>query len=151
MKSFAVIPTMLLAASSAPVESRDATEMDITDFKAQTLSTGDGATISYDIAIPGVLSTHCEYADSTSTTKLPDISSLIPCDDAAITWEFRQDPSQPGTSGRYRIVVTYIDPSGKGVAGFHEWPSTDFAEETVESSTEVVYGGEADFVISDLS
>lgn len=76
---------------------------------------------------------------------------LQPCDDAAVEWEFRQDPSMPGTSGQYRVVVTYAYDGAKRVAGYHEWPATDFPLESFGSTSETFYRGQPDFVISNLS
>ncbi|KAI0005837.1 hypothetical protein F4779DRAFT_620828 [Xylariaceae sp. FL0662B] len=154
MKSIAAIASLfLVAVSAAPVEQRQTpTEFDITKFSANTKPHGDGAFISFDIAIPSVKSTTCSYADTTSVSQLPAVS-MRPCDDAAFEWQFRQDPSQPGAQGRYRVVVTYaVNGVGDGrkVAGYHEWPATDFPLENFGSTVETFYRGEPDFVIDDL-
>ncbi|KAI1336263.1 hypothetical protein F5Y15DRAFT_209241 [Xylariaceae sp. FL0016] len=146
-KTFAVITSLLLAVSAAPAPSgkREASEMDITKFTASSNLNGNGASISYDIAIPGAISTHCSYTDSTSTTTMPSIS-FVACDDDAIEWEFHQDPAQPGGEGQYRIVITYADGSGSKVAGYHEWNPHDFPQQ--DSAT--VYTGASTFIITDL-
>ncbi|CAJ2500842.1 Uu.00g036950.m01.CDS01 [Anthostomella pinea] len=150
MKTVAVASSLLLTVAAVPVEQRQATEMDFTNFVANTIANGNGAVISYDIAIPGVMSTHCAYFDSTSTEELPSVSAAT-CDNSAMIWQFHQDPSLPGAEGQYRIVVTYIDASGVGHSGYHEWLPTDFPAETYGSTSETVYRGESSFVISDLS
>ncbi|KAI1074544.1 hypothetical protein F5B20DRAFT_586161 [Whalleya microplaca] len=151
MRVIAAISTLLVAVSAAPLEQRAAaSEMDITNFSANTAPHGDGAYISFDIAVPDASSTRCSYSDQTSVSQLPSVS-MRPCDDPAFQWQFRQDPSQPGTEGQYRVVVTYADGSGSRVGGYHEWPATDFPEESFGSTTETFYRGEPSFVITNLS
>ncbi|KAI2776206.1 hypothetical protein F4815DRAFT_362211 [Daldinia loculata] len=157
MKSVSILSSLLLGAVSvfgAPVTERQVeapTEFDITNFSANTLPHGTGAFISFDIAIPNTsVSTTCGYSDQSSVSKLPSVS-LRACDDPAFEWQFHQDPSQPGTEGRYRVVVTYAYDSPKKVAGFHEWPATEFPLENFGSTVATFYRGEPDFVIADVS
>ncbi|KAI6093399.1 hypothetical protein F4821DRAFT_222882 [Hypoxylon rubiginosum] len=158
MKTIAALSSLLLlgatSVSAAPVVERQTqapTEMDITAFSANTLPHGTAAFISFNIAIPNTsLSTTCSYTDHSSVSILPNVS-LRPCDDPAVEWQFNQDPSLPGTSGQYRVVVTYAYDGAKKVAGFHEWPATDFPLEDFGSTTATFYRGEPDFVISNLS
>jgi hypothetical protein len=184
MKYLALFTSFLLSTRASPVKQRQSTQATISDFSASTNPNGNGATyavhlllplydfgnvmpmyvrpnanlngsrrISYDISIPELLTTHCSYSDQTSGSKLPTVE-LTPCDDPSVRWQFRQDPSQPGTEGRYRIVVVILTPtsgSGEGgKAGFHEWVSTDFPLELVGSENETVYRGASEFAI-DLS
>ncbi|KAI0175493.1 hypothetical protein GGR52DRAFT_314363 [Hypoxylon sp. FL1284] len=158
MKTVAILSSLLLfgatSVSAAPVSERETqapTEMDITAFSANTQPHGDGAFISFNIAIPNTsMSTTCGYSDQTSVSVLPDVS-LRPCDDPAVEWQFRQDPSIPGTEGRYRVVITYAYDGVKRVAGYHEWPATDFPLESFGSTSETFYRGQPDFTITDLS
>ncbi|KAH9897392.1 hypothetical protein F4778DRAFT_232561 [Xylariomycetidae sp. FL2044] len=147
MKYTGVIAFFALAVSAATLKPRQSLEMDISNFSASTNPEGNGASISYDLTIPNVLSsTHCAYTDQTSTSDLPAIS-FTPCDDVAVEWQFHQDPSVPGAEGRYRIVITYADGSGARKAGFHEWAPTDFPEVDDETG----YSGPGEFVIADVS
>ncbi|KAL7628519.1 hypothetical protein AAE478_000034 [Parahypoxylon ruwenzoriense] len=159
MKTVTVLTSLLLfgasAVSAAPVTERQVqkpTEFDITNFSANTQPHGDGAFISFNLAVPGTsTSTQCGYSDSSSISALPSVP-MRPCDDPAVEWQFRQDPSVPGTEGRYRIVVTYAYGEGNArVAGFHEWPATDFPLESFGSTVETFYRGQPDFVIDNLS
>ncbi|GAP91682.1 hypothetical protein SAMD00023353_6900440 [Rosellinia necatrix] len=148
MKTFALLTCLLLGATATPVKQRQAiTQAQVSGFAASTNPNGDGATIAYDFEIPGVLATHCAYEDSTSGSTLPAVPLTTRCDDPAVRWQFRQDPSIPGTEGRYRIVVVRSLPdSAAEEAGFYEWPASDFP--LVEAET--VYQGASDFTI-DLS
>ncbi|KAI1799585.1 hypothetical protein F4811DRAFT_557662 [Daldinia bambusicola] len=156
MKSFAVLSSILLGAASvfgAPVTERAEapTEFDVTNFSANTLPHGTGAFISFDVAIPNTsIRTTCSYSDQTSVSTLPSVPQTE-CADPAFRWQFRQDPSLPGTEGRYRVVVIYAYDDPKAVAGFHEWPATDFPLENLGSTYATTYRGEPDFVISNLS
>ncbi|KAI1088234.1 hypothetical protein F5B19DRAFT_24646 [Rostrohypoxylon terebratum] len=154
MKTFAFVSALLLGASAAPVNERQVqapTEFDITSFSANTLPHGTGAFISFNIAVPDTsLSTTCSYSDHSSVSILPSVS-MRPCDDASVQWEFSQDPSQPGTDGSYRLVVTYAYDALVEIAGFHEWPATDFPLENFGSTVETFYTGTPDFTITNLS
>ncbi|KAI1205299.1 uncharacterized protein F4807DRAFT_443504 [Annulohypoxylon truncatum] len=154
MKTFAALSLLFLGASAVPVTERQTpapTEFDISSFSANTLPHGTGAFISFTITAPGTtLNTTCAYSDQSSASELPSVS-LRPCDDAAVEWEFMQDPAQPGTQGSYRIVVTYAYDAPKRVAGYHEWPATDFPLENFGSTVETFYTGTPDFVITNLT
>ncbi|KAI1103877.1 hypothetical protein F4804DRAFT_212018 [Jackrogersella minutella] len=158
MKTFATLSSLLLlgatSVSAAPVTERQVqapAEMDITNFSANTEPHGSGAFISFNIAIPGTsTTTNCTYSDFTSVSELPSVS-FQPCDDPAVEWQFHQDPSQPGTEGDYRVVITYAYDASKKVAGWHEWPASDFPLENFGSTVETFYSGAPDFVISNLS
>ncbi|KAI0891706.1 hypothetical protein F4806DRAFT_500692 [Annulohypoxylon nitens] len=154
MKTFAFISALLLGASAAPVNEREApvpAEFDITSFSANTLPHGTGAFISFNIAVPNTsLNTTCAYSDQSSVSILPSVS-MRPCNDASVEWEFKQDPSQPGSEGNYRVVITYAYDTPKKVAGFHEWPATDFPLENFGSTVETFYTGTPDFTITNLS
>ncbi|KAI2464964.1 hypothetical protein F4781DRAFT_411061 [Annulohypoxylon bovei var. microspora] len=158
MKTFATLfSVLLLGASSvtaAPVSEREVqapTEMDISSFSANTLPHGTGAFISFSISIPNTsLNTTCAYSDQSSVSFLPSVP-LQPCADPSVEWEFRQDPSQPGGEGDYRVVVTYAYDAPKKVAGYHEWPASDFPLENFGSTVETFFTGTPDFVISNLS
>ncbi|KAI1390377.1 uncharacterized protein F4822DRAFT_234514 [Hypoxylon trugodes] len=158
MKTVAALSSLLLlgatSVSAAPVTERQAqapTELDITKFSANTQPHGSGAFISFNVAVPGTsVSTTCKYSDFTSDSSLPSVS-LRACDDAAVEWQFRQDPSQPGTEGDYRVVVLYTYDGAKKVAGYHEWPATDFPLESFGSTSETIYRGNTDFVMTNLS
>ncbi|KAI1761893.1 hypothetical protein GGR53DRAFT_449938 [Hypoxylon sp. FL1150] len=158
MKAIAALSSLLLlgatSVSAVPVVERQTqvpTEMDITAFSANTLPHGTAAFISFNIAIPNTsTSTTCSYSDQSSVSVLPSVS-LRPCDDPLVEWEFRQDPSLPGSEGQYRVVITYAYDGVKKVAGFHEWPATDFPQEDFGSTVATFYRGEPDFVITDLS
>lgn len=103
--------------------------------------------ISFDLEIPNQVNTRCSYTDETSGSTLPSIAQT-PCDDESVLWQFRQDPSQPGTEGQYRIVIIHTLESGAAEAGFHEWSASDFPlEEHAGSSDETVYSGSSDFVV----
>ncbi|TGJ78397.1 hypothetical protein E0Z10_g10364 [Xylaria hypoxylon] len=142
MKYFAVLTTLLLGATATPVRQRQTTQAKISGFSASTNTNGDGATIGYNFEIAGLVSTHCGYSDEISESKLPNVQQTL-CDDPAVRWQFRQDPSLPGTQGRYRIVVIYTPTSGAGAAGFHEWAASDFPLDTDET----VYQGASDFIV----
>ncbi|ETS87821.1 hypothetical protein PFICI_01649 [Pestalotiopsis fici W106-1] len=150
MKTFAAISALFLsAASAAPLEQRQATEFDITNFSANTIPHGTGAFMSYDIEIPGVLSTTCSYSDQTSVGHLPDITPYRPCDDASVTWQWRQIQAGPTGPGPYLLVILYTDPATSAVVdGSKEWPSTDFPVEDQGSSVAQFYRGEPNFVIT---
>ncbi|KAK9774889.1 hypothetical protein SCAR479_08444 [Seiridium cardinale] len=152
MKNFAAISALLLSAvSAAPVEQRQANEFDITNFSANTQPLGTAAFLSYDIEIPGVPSTSCSYSDQTSVGAIPDITPYRGCDNTAVQWQFRHEPSQPGTSGPYLLVITYTDAStGITVAGFKEWPATDFPFENFGSTVAQFYRGEPNFIITNV-
>lgn len=103
--------------------------------------------ISFDVEIPGQISTRCSYEDETSGSTLPTITQT-PCDDGSVLWQFKQDPSPPGSDGQYRLVVIHTLESGAAEAGFHEWPADDFPlEERTGSADETVYSGAADFTV----
>ncbi|KAI0416106.1 hypothetical protein F5X98DRAFT_200420 [Xylaria grammica] len=142
MRYLAVLTTFLLGATATPVRQRQTTQAKVSGFSASTNTYGNGATIDYDVEIAGLVNTHCSYSDETSGPKLPDVQQR-PCDDPAIRWQFRQDPSQPGAEGRYRIVVIYTSASGVGAAGFHEWAASDF----LEDADETIYEGASDFIV----
>lgn len=97
--------------------------------------------ITYDLEIPDVINamTHCTYTDTTTAdTKLPAVDlTQGTCDDPAVNWQFRQDPSGPGSEGgRFRLVV--VVNGGRDGAGFYEWAPVDFplvGEETVYQGT----------------
>ncbi|KAI4869165.1 hypothetical protein F4820DRAFT_43252 [Hypoxylon rubiginosum] len=158
MKTIAALSSLLLFGATsvfaAPVNERQIeapTEMDITSFSANTEPHGTGAFISFDIAIPNTsMSTTCAYSDQSSVSVLPSVS-MRPCDDPAVEWQFHQDPSIPGTEGRYRVVITYAYDGVKKIAGFHEWPATDFPLENFGSTVATFYRGQPDFTITDLS
>jgi hypothetical protein len=69
---------------------------------------------------------------------------MTACDDPTVKWQFRQDPSQPGSEGRYRIVVVY-NTDNIGGAGYHEWDPKDFP---LGNDQETVYNGASDFTIT---
>ncbi|KAI0408913.1 hypothetical protein F4802DRAFT_302825 [Xylaria palmicola] len=145
MKSLAFLSSLLLCATASPVQQRQPTQAKVSGFTASTH--GTGATIAYNLEIPGLVSTHCSYSDATTSgSKLPAVDQR-PCDDAAVKWQFRQDPSRPGGEGRYRIVIIHALASGAAEAGFHEWVPSDFPEEIVGGENETVYKGAADFVV----
>ncbi|OTA97840.1 hypothetical protein M434DRAFT_391461 [Hypoxylon sp. CO27-5] len=156
MKTVAALSSLLLlgSVSAAPVTERDVqppTEFDVTKFSANTIPHGTGAFISFDVAIPNTsVSTTCSYSDQSSVGDLPSVS-MRPCDDPAVQWQFHQDPSQPGTEGQYRVVVTYAYDGAKRVGGFHEWPATDFPLEQYGAAFATFYRGIPDFVITNLS
>ncbi|KAI8958379.1 hypothetical protein F5Y11DRAFT_40798 [Daldinia sp. FL1419] len=157
MKSVTILSSLLLGAASvfgAPVTEKRAevpTEFDITNFSANTLPHGTGAFVSFNVAIPSTtVSTTCNYSDQSSVSKLPSVS-LRPCDDPSFEWQFHQDPSQPGTEGHYRVVVVYAYDAPKKVAGYHEWPATDFPQENFGSTYATFYRGAPDFVVGNLS
>ncbi|KAI1773895.1 hypothetical protein F4818DRAFT_85210 [Hypoxylon cercidicola] len=157
MKTIAALSSLLLLAatsvSAAPVVERQTqapTEMDIAAFSANTEPHGTGAFISFNITIPNTMSTTCAYSDHTSVSILPSVS-LRPCNDPAVEWEFRQDPSLPGSDGRYRVVITYAYDGEKKVAGYHEWPASDFPLEDFGSVFETFYRGQPNFTITNLS
>jgi hypothetical protein len=104
---------------------------------------------SYDINVPGVLSTTCSYSDQTSVSRLPAVS-FTSCADPAVQWQFRQDPGVPGAEGRYRIVITVANSAGGRNAGFREWDPSAFPVENFGSSVAQFYRGEPDFVITDI-
>ncbi|OTA98719.1 hypothetical protein M426DRAFT_325750 [Hypoxylon sp. CI-4A] len=157
MKTVAALSSLLLlgatSATYIPVAERQVqapTELDVSSFSANTEPHGTGAFISFNVAAPNAVSTTCSYSDHSSVSELPSVS-LRPCDDAAVEWEFRQDPSQPGSEGRYRVVITYAYDGAKKVAGYHEWPASDFPLQNLGSTVATRYSGEPDFVISNLS
>ncbi|XXG93772.1 hypothetical protein Hte_000021 [Hypoxylon texense] len=158
MKTIAALSSLLLFGATsvfaAPVNERQIEvpkEMDITAFSANTEPHGTGAFISFNIAIPNTsMSTTCAYSDQSSVSELPSVS-LRPCNDPAVEWEFRQDPSLPGSEGQYRVVITYAYDGVKKVAGFHEWPATDFPLENFGSTVATFYRGAPDFTITNLS
>ncbi|KAI1428181.1 hypothetical protein F5Y12DRAFT_711497 [Xylaria sp. FL1777] len=143
MKYLAVLTTLLLGATATPIRQRQITQATISGFSASTNTNGNGAAIGYDVEIAGVVNTHCSYSDETSGSKLPDIQQT-PCDNPVVRWQFRQDPSQPGSEGRYRIVVIYAPASGASAAGFHEWAPSDFP---LGDDSETVYQGASGFVV----
>ncbi|KAI0890769.1 uncharacterized protein GGS22DRAFT_151774 [Annulohypoxylon maeteangense] len=154
MKTFTTVSSLLLLGAStitaAPVTAAPS-EFDITSFSANTLPHGTGAFISFNIAIPGTtVNTTCAYSDQSSVSALPSVS-LRPCNDASVEWQFKQDPSRPGTEGQYRVVVTYAYDAPKKVAGYHEWPATDFPLKDFGSTFETFYTGAPDFVVTNLS
>jgi hypothetical protein len=150
MKTTALLLSVLSAVTAAPLEARQTpTEFQITNFSANTTPHGTGAFFSYNINVPGVLSTSCSYSDQTSVGRLPTVE-FTPCADPAVQWQFRQDPGQPGAEGRYRIVITVANSAGGRNAGFREWAPTVFPVEDFGSSVAQFYRGETDFVISDI-
>ncbi|KAI0600337.1 hypothetical protein F4775DRAFT_590665 [Biscogniauxia sp. FL1348] len=155
MKSTTILSSLLLLlslASASPIAR--SSQIDITSFTARTNPAGAGASISFSVTIPStpILGTSCTYTDATSSGRLPDVP-LTPCADAALRFQFRQDPvQQPGAGeGRYRLVVVYA-PTGAGVqglAGYHEWdPSNFVATSTGEEEQDVVYEGAPDFTLT---
>ncbi|KAI0818364.1 hypothetical protein GGR55DRAFT_72654 [Xylaria sp. FL0064] len=138
MKYLTVLTALLLGATASPIKQRETAQAKISNFSASTNANGDGATIEYDVDIAGVVKTHCIHSDPTSGSKLPDVG-LTACDNPVIRWQFRQDPSPPGSEGRYRIVVIYAPASGPSASGFHEWAPSDFPQKLLDSETETVY------------
>ncbi|KAI1307759.1 hypothetical protein F5Y03DRAFT_393823 [Xylaria venustula] len=143
---YLLLASLLLGVTATPVKQRQATQAKISRFSASSDGDAGGAEIGYSIEIPGLVSTHCSYADANPATKLPDVSQT-PCDNPVVRWQFRQDPSRPGTEGRYRIVMIYAPPSGPSAAGFHEWDPSDFPEESLDAEYVTVYHGAPDFII----
>ncbi|KAI0446732.1 hypothetical protein F4803DRAFT_450057 [Xylaria telfairii] len=146
MQSLVLLTALLLGATASPIQQRETTQAKITNFAAGTNPVDTGAAIGYNLEISGLVSTRCDYSDTTSGSKLPPVGQ-IPCADPAVKWQFRQDPSIPGTEGRYRIVVIYTPATGVSKAGFHEWPATDFPVEVLRASQETVYLGASDFSV----
>ncbi|KAI1176222.1 hypothetical protein F4777DRAFT_283109 [Nemania sp. FL0916] len=143
MKYLALIVASLLGTTATPVSERQSTQATITSFSAGTNITGPGASFAYDIEIPGLATTHCSYSDTTSEIHLPTVDQT-PCADPSVRWQFRQDPSQPGGMGLYRIVVIYTPPKGgAGKSGFHEWAWNQF----LQSGEETIYQGPSTFTI----
>ncbi|KAI3322151.1 hypothetical protein HD806DRAFT_536617 [Xylariaceae sp. AK1471] len=144
MKNLVFLASFLLGVTAtSPVKQRQTTtEANVSSFSASTTTNISGASITFDLEIPGLTTTHCAYSDSTSDAKLPavDFSSGI-CDDPAVKWQFRQDPSGPGSEGRYRIVI--VVSGGQSGAGFHEWAPSDFPL----AADETIYQGAPNFVI----
>ncbi|KAI0460083.1 hypothetical protein F5B21DRAFT_498691 [Xylaria acuta] len=149
MQSLVLLTSLLLGATATPVKQRQATQAKVSNFTADTNPYGNGAWIGYDLEIPGLVSTRCGYSDATSGSTLPGIDQTS-CDDPAVRWQFHQDPSQPGSEGRYRIVVIYTPATGPGKAGFHEWAPADFPQVLIASTNETIYLGESEFFV-DLS
>ncbi|KAI1496844.1 hypothetical protein F5X99DRAFT_50387 [Biscogniauxia marginata] len=150
MKTAAFLSSLLLAAVSATPISEIPSQINVIGFTAMTEPHGDGASLSFRVTIPGtaVDQVSCSYADQTSVD-LPDIP-MTECEDPALRFQFRQDPTRPGTAeGRYRLVVTYTNPTpgGEGLAGYHEWDPADFAV-TSDSTTDIIYKGEPDFTLT---
>ncbi|KAK6193742.1 hypothetical protein LQW54_012168 [Pestalotiopsis sp. IQ-011] len=150
MKSFAAISTLLLSAvSAAPLEKRQDSQYEITNFSANTTPHGTGAYMSYNLEIPGVLNTTCTYSDQTSVGQLPDITPYRPCDDASITWQFRQIQAAPTGPGPYLLVILYKDATTSVVVdGSQTWSSTDFPVEDEGSSVAQFFRGEPNFTIT---
>lgn len=72
--------------------------------------------------------------------------------DAAFEWQFRQFPSRPGADGDYLLLVTHAEGTeGKKVAGYKEWPATDFPVEQYGASEAQFFRGAPDFVISNVA
>ncbi|KAI1811438.1 hypothetical protein GGS20DRAFT_588519 [Poronia punctata] len=150
MKYLAFFAPFALGAVALPRSQTSTTQAKINGFDAHTKAGGNGASISYNLQIDGQVDTHCHYADETSGTKLPAVDR-IPCDDESVSWQMRQDPSQPGTEGRYRILIFLHDTNsatGKVDVGFHEWLAKDFVKEIVGSQSETVYKGVPDFTVT---
>ncbi|KAI0102179.1 hypothetical protein GGR51DRAFT_297920 [Nemania sp. FL0031] len=146
MKYLVFLTSLLLGATASPITQRQTTQANVSGFSASTNTNSDGAVITYNIEIPGLVSTHCSYSDETSGSTLPAVAQT-PCDDPSVRWQFRQDPSLPGSEGRYRIVIIYTPTSGAGMAGFHEWAPSDFPQQLVGNGEETVYQGASDFVV----
>ncbi|KAK5630048.1 hypothetical protein RRF57_005763 [Xylaria bambusicola] len=141
MKYLAILTTLLLGATASPVGKRQTTIATISDFFASTIVNGDGANIRFDFAIKDEVSAHCSYSDNISDAKLPDVQ-FTTCDDETVRWQFRQDPSQPGTEGRYRLVIVYTPvASSVSESGFHEWSPNLFKQTLMGTKNETFYIG----------
>ncbi|KAJ2986559.1 hypothetical protein NUW58_g4965 [Xylaria curta] len=147
MKYIVLFTSLLLGATATPISQRQTTQGKVSGFCAGTNLDGDGATISYDFEIPGVVSTHCSYSDETSGSRLPAVTQSL-CDDPAVRWQFRQDPSRPGSEGRYSDPSSSIHRlRGSRRPASHEWAASDFPQERIADEDETVYLGASNFVL----
>ncbi|KAK7924212.1 hypothetical protein PG985_006266 [Apiospora marii] len=159
MKVLAAIAAVLsssisLAAAAPHPRANLPTEINIAGFAASTEPTKPDAQVSFTVSVlGGGAATKCAFnGPAAEGGLLPDVSWRA-CDDAAFQWQFRHEPSRPGTSGPYLLVVTYwVDAqTGQRVAGFREWQASVFPISESADGTSQAYNGEADFSITDLS
>ncbi|KAI1749412.1 hypothetical protein F4782DRAFT_533529 [Xylaria castorea] len=143
MQYLVIFISLLQGATATSVKQRQATQAEVTSFAARTNLYGDGASIVYDLEIPGLVDTHCAYSDTTSGSKLPALQ-LTFCDDSAVTWYFHQDPVR---GGHYRINIIYTPVTGPATGYFHDWQESDFPEMLVDSASETAYVGEPKFFL----
>ncbi|KAK8019934.1 hypothetical protein PG990_005072 [Apiospora arundinis] len=130
-------------------------ELNIASFAASTESKTPVAHFTFNVSVPGDSgnTAKCSFEGPSATGGLlPDVAWRA-CDDPVVQWQFRHEPSRPGSSGPYLLVVTYeVDAStGQRVAGFKEWQASLFPTEESTDGTTQSYKGEADFVIANLS
>ncbi|KAF3009244.1 hypothetical protein E8E14_009576 [Neopestalotiopsis sp. 37M] len=151
MKTFAAISALFLSAvSAAPLEQRqvNVTEFDVTKFSANTLPHGTGAFISFNVEIPGVISTSCSYSNEWSVGRLPDVTPYRICAVDSFSWSLRQVQAGPTGPGPYLLVILFRDGNGVITDGSKEWPSSDFPFEDEGTSNAQFYRGAPDFVIT---
>ncbi|KAK7940769.1 uncharacterized protein PG986_013156 [Apiospora aurea] len=127
-------------------------ELAIAGFTASTESVDPAAHFTFNVS-GGEASTTCSFdGPSADGGLLPDVA-WRGCDDAAFQWQFRYEPSRPGSSGPYLLVVTYQADAqtGRRVGGFKEWQASVFPIEETSDGTTQAYKGDADFSITNLS
>ncbi|KAK8113756.1 hypothetical protein PG999_005825 [Apiospora kogelbergensis] len=106
-------------------------ELNITGLAASTESGKPAAHFAFAVSIPGGGDAiKCSfYGRAAAGGLLPDVA-WRPCDDPTVQWQFRHEPSRPGTSGPYLLVVTYRVDAQTGQRS---------------------YKGESNFVVANLS
>ncbi|KAI1124815.1 hypothetical protein F5Y10DRAFT_21502 [Nemania abortiva] len=109
MQYLVLLSSLLLGATAAPVEQRQAPSGVVSSFTAHTdLDANGGGLIAFDFELAGRVSTHCSYTDTDSGSGVPSVP-LIPCDDPAVRWEFFHEPPQ---GAPYRLVIVYTPATG---------------------------------------
>ncbi|KAK8050072.1 hypothetical protein PG994_011802 [Apiospora phragmitis] len=152
----AVLSTSISFSAAAPhPRAAIPPELAIAGFAASTESARPAAQFTFTVSIPGedATTTSCSFhGRAAEGGLLPDVAWRA-CDDAAFQWQFRHEPSRPGASGPYLLVVTYqVDAqTGQRVGGFKEWQASAFPTEESTDGTSQAYQGDSDFSITNLS
>ncbi|KAK8138110.1 hypothetical protein PG984_001490 [Apiospora sp. TS-2023a] len=151
----AVLSSSISLSAAAPhTRANIPSEMNIAGFAASTEAMKPDAQVSFTASVlGGSATTNCAfYGRAAEGGLLPDVSWRA-CDDAAFQWQFRHEPSRPGSSGPYLLVVTYqVDAqTGQRVAGFKEWQASVFPISESTDGASQAYNGESDFSITNLS
>ncbi|KAK8055765.1 hypothetical protein PG993_000992 [Apiospora rasikravindrae] len=148
----AVLSSISFSAAAPHPRANIPSELAIAGFTASTESVRPAAYFTFNVS-GGDATTTCSFSgNSADGGLLPDVAWRN-CEDAAFQWQFRHEPSRPGTSGPYLLVVTYqIDAqTGQRVGGFKEWQASTFPIEESTDGTTQAYKGDADFSIINLS
>ncbi|KAK8088554.1 hypothetical protein PG997_003515 [Apiospora hydei] len=103
----AVLSSVISFSAAAPhPRANIPSELIIAGFTASSKSVDPAVHFTFNVS-GGEATTTCSFdGPSADGGLLPDVA-WRGCDDAAFQWQFRHEPSRPGSSGPYLLVVTY--------------------------------------------